>query len=263
MVTLDQAGWARERLVFTQPPVELADVVEFFWMDDRHRGPQSFRSWRIVADDAPHIIYYRYSDPAAKTDRHRLHVVGARERFADVDCNHRLFTVGARLRAGAVPALFGVPAHELTNRSLSAELLVRSGVAAMMRFSDDDPRAACDQVIRFVRELTHRGNPVDARAGSASRLAPHGTSGVAQFSNELGVSDRAVRAWSAHHLGIGLKRYLTIRRLHAAIESRLSEPHTTWSRIAAANGFADQSHLVRDCRSLLGESPSEFLARAS
>jgi AraC-like DNA-binding protein len=39
-------------------------------------------------------------------------------------------------------------------------------------------------------------------------------------------------------------------------------PHATWSRIAAAHGFADQSHLVRDCRAMLGESPSEFVARA-
>jgi AraC-like DNA-binding protein len=262
MVTLDQAGWARERLVITRPPAELAHLVELFWIDERHRLPRSFVGWRIVADDAPHIIYCRYSDPGAKTDRHRLHIVGARNRYADVDCTNRLFTVGARFRAGAIPALFGAPAHELTNRSLSADLLVRSGAEVLSRFTDDCPRSAHGQIVRFIRELVSCGGPVDVRAHSLARLRPHAATSVLRYAQQLGVTDRAVRSWSAQHLGIGLKRYLNIRRLHGAIETRLSTPNATWSRIAAANGFADQSHLVRDCRDMLGESPSEFLARA-
>jgi AraC-like DNA-binding protein len=260
MVTLDQAGWARDRLVMTRPAPELADFVEFFWIDDRHRSAREFDTWRIVADDAPHVIYYRYSDPVAKTERHRLNVVGARERYADVDCTHRLFTVGARLRAGAVPALLGMPAHELTNRVLAADLLVRFDT--LSRFSGDDPTDARAQVERFIRELARRGNPVDRRTRALVRLRPSADASLARFADELGVTDRALRSWSSQHLGLGLKRCLSIRRLHNAIESRLVAPRATWSRIAAAHGFADQSHLVRDCRAMLGESPSEFLARA-
>ena len=260
MVTLDQAGWARERLVMTQPPRELADFVEFFWIDDRHRTVRRHDAWRIVADDAPHVIYYRYYDPVANTDRHRLHIVGARERYADVDCSNRLFTVGARLRAGAVPALFGMPAVELTNRVLNADLVVRQG--ALARFSGDSPHDAHVHLEQFVCEVVRRGKPVDRRMRALAHLGPPSDANLSRFADELGVTDRALRAWSSQHLGLGLKRFLNIRRLHSAIESRLVAPQATWSRIAAAHGFADQSHLVRDCRTMLGESPSEFLARA-
>jgi AraC-like DNA-binding protein len=85
---------------------------------------------------------------------------------------------------------------------------------------------------------------------------------VRELARRMGIGDRALRAWSATHLGMGIRRFMTIRRLHRALEQRIRHPDTTWSRIAAAAGFADQSHLVRDCRALLGESPSEFLARA-
>jgi len=42
-----------------------------------------------------------------------------------------------------------------------------------------------------------------------------------------------------------------------AIES----PHIGWARIAATTGYFDQSHLIRDFRLLLGETPRTFLAR--
>ena len=125
-----------------------------------------------------------------------------------------------------------------------------------------DPADARAQVERFIRELARRGNPVDRRTHSLVRLRPAADATLSRFADELGVSDRALRSWSSQHLGLGLKRCLSIRRLHNAIESRLVAPRATWSRIAAAHGFADQSHLVRDCRAMLGESPSEFLARA-
>jgi AraC-like DNA-binding protein len=34
-----------------------------------------------------------------------------------------------------------------------------------------------------------------------------------------------------------------------------------WARIAAANDYADQSHLIRDFKALLGEAPGSFLRR--
>ena len=176
------------------------------------------------------------------------------------NANHRLFTVGARLRAGAIPALLGVPAHEIANRVVPADLLVRRDTLA--RFSSDDPADARAEVERCLHELRNCGSDIDRRARALARLRPSAEASLSQFADELGVTDRALRSWSSHHLGLGLKRFLRIRRLHGAIENRLVTPQATWSRIAAAHGFADQSHFVRDCRAMLGESPSEFVARA-
>ena len=262
MVTLDQAGWNRSAVLFVPPPAESGHVAEFLWIDGRPSHSPRAHEWRIVADDAPHLIYARYVDRLSGTERHRLHLVGPRQTFTDVDCRHRVVTVGARLKPGALPALFRASAHEVRDSSVDIEALVRcAGTSPLARFEECAPTTAAIRLGELVAELAARGRPLDPRASLLAQPGSELTS-VRDLAHRMGIGDRALRAWSATHLGMGLRRFMTIRRLHRALEHRLRQPATTWSRIAAATGFADQPHLVRDCRALLGESPSEFLTRA-
>src|SRR5690348_8379414 len=249
-------------LIVLAPPPALASVVELLWIDERPRRAPRAHEWRIVADDTAHVIYARVTDASGR-EHHRLQVVGARSEYADVDCSRRLLTVGARLRPGALPSLFRVSAGELTNRSIPAESLVRLPARHALERLESAPLAdTADHLARFIATLTTRARPLDDRARMLDG-SPFGRAGIAHdLANAFGVGDRALRAWCAEHLGIGLKRFSRIRRLHAALERRLQRPSDTWSAIAAATGFADQPHLVRDFRAMLGESPGEFLARA-
>jgi AraC-like DNA-binding protein len=206
-------------------------------------------------------IYSRFD--AETGGGHRLHVVGARTRYTDVDCSRRILTIGARLRPGALPALFDVAANELTNRSVPAESLVRHAAELALSRLELDPAAdTMSHVVSFIERLIARGRCVDGRASVLGAIATPDGRAVRDVAATLGIGERALRSWSAAHLGLGLRRFLRIRRLHTALEHRLSTPSATWSRIAAAAGFADQPHLVRDCHALLGESPGEFFARA-
>ena len=75
MVTLDQAGLNHTAVVMLAVPPSLQSVVELFWIDERPRLALHSPQWRVVADDAPHLIYYRYLDDDARAERHRLNVV--------------------------------------------------------------------------------------------------------------------------------------------------------------------------------------------
>jgi AraC-like DNA-binding protein len=263
VVTLDQAGWNSGMLVLLTPPPVLSNVVEFFWIDRRPRQSPRAHEWRVVADDAANVIYARVVDDHGR-EQHRLHVVGARSRYADVDCSRRVLTVGARLRPGALPALFRVDAVTLTDRSVPMEALVRPAARHVLARLELDPCAdAAGRLASVITELTARGRPLDDRTSILHTITSGGTPTVRDLAGAFGVGDRALRSWCAVHLGLGLTRFVRVRRLHAALERRLRNPFVTWSTIAAATGFADQPHLVRDFRALLGESPGAFLARAS
>ena len=60
-------------------------------------------------------------------------------------------------------------------------------------------------------------------------------------------------------MGISPKAYAQIQRFVWTL-ARLRESNSVdWSRLAAAAGYSDQAHLVRDFRRVASASPTEFL----
>jgi AraC-like DNA-binding protein len=60
-------------------------------------------------------------------------------------------------------------------------------------------------------------------------------------------------------VGLAPRRLLRIVRLHRVPGACHLRPR--WADLAADAGYADQHHLVREFRSLLGETPVSWLAR--
>jgi AraC-like DNA-binding protein len=100
------------------------------------------------------------------------------------------------------------------------------------------------------------------------------------------LSPRTLRACFVDHVGLAPSIVQRIRRLHRALLDGLSGTGARsggvsavrtmsaasvvsarpggWASVAAAGaGYADQSHLIRDCRDLMGETPEAFRARAA
>jgi AraC-like DNA-binding protein len=256
MVTIDQGGARADVLRVSRPPAVLADVVDFFWVDAGASRERAAERWRIVADDAPHIVYAVSDTPAGP--RSRINLVGARTTFADLDLTKRILTVGVRLRPGTLSALFGVPAHELTDGAIALADVLPRALRPMVRCIDDDgPDHATAHVMSLVRALLLIARAPDARAS----LIEHMRGDIDDVAAAFGISHRGLRDWSQRSLGMGIKRFLRIQRLHRAIQLACASPAVSWSVIAARAGYADQSHCIRDFRDLLGETPSAFMAR--
>jgi AraC-like DNA-binding protein len=258
-MTLDEGGWRRPNVRLIAPPAVLSDVVEFFWVDEWTNDVTRAHSFRIVADDAPHILWYLTGDELLRTQR--MVIVGARARHHDVSLSSRRIMAGARLVPGSIPTLFGIPAIALTNRSFPVAVAASAPVAVRVRQMKVATRAGLVDDLSSLIELLRNRRVGDSRAAWIARRRRSELMTVESFARIFAMPPRSARAWSGRTLGMGLKRFLNIRRLHAALELRLSRTHETWGQVAAAAGYADQPHLIRDCRRLLGESPSEFLAR--
>lgn len=247
---LDHGGWGRNSIMLLEPAPSIAHAVESFWIDEWSERQRPSRRFRIVADDAPHIIWHIFRG------RHRtesLGVVGARSTYQDLDVSHRLFTVGARLRAGALPVLTGQRAHLLTDRRLILDRRsLRDGRAS--------PERIIDALSEFVGERTARLAP-DRFVQSVRLLDPRVNHSVKQVATSLAIHERSLRNLSHAQLGMSLKQFMKIRRLHSALLLARNREPRSWSRIAAECGYADQAHLIRDCNGLLGETPGAFLRR--
>lgn len=103
-------------------------------------------------------------------------------------------------------------------------------------------RAAPDPLVR-------RAVQAIAGAGGNVRVAPLAAS--------LGISVRTLQRRFAAACGLTIKEYARIRRLRTALDARLQGTGESWSALATALGYADQSHLTREFVALSGFSPRQ------
>jgi AraC-like DNA-binding protein len=264
VVTLDEAGRgaATARVDAVTGPgavmVEHAFVLDF-------RALRRTR-WKVLPDTAAHLLLHIDPDGEGLEPR-ALVLVGARTRAIETDVSARAWTVGVRLRPGALPVLTGLPADDLTDRAArAAELWGRRAADVDERAAEvaaDGPQAVRAVLLDFVDELAGRAAavPWTARALARGVQARSGVRRVRDMADELGIAPRTLRARSRSEVGLAPKRFARIHRLFRALE--LARGGVSWSEVAARAGFVDQPHLVRDFRALLGESPTRFLSRAA
>ncbi|NOT09403.1 MAG: AraC family transcriptional regulator [Gemmatimonadales bacterium] len=256
-VDLDQAGKGKSGLVVFAPPPHLHYLIEHLWIDANRPRSSTEAAWRIVPDDAPHLIWHKGNG------FHRLGLVGARSRYVDIDRSGRHLTVGVRFRPGALPILLGGESEELTDRSIAAEeLFGRPARHTIERLLGESPHGAAERLGELVHALASRHPAIDGRIRHLAELDPTARHSADEIARRLGLSGRMVRLLARRHLGMGLKRFIRIRRLHAALRAGLTHPSPSWSRVAQSAGYADHSHFIRDSTELLGESPARFAMRA-
>jgi AraC-like DNA-binding protein len=191
-------------------------------------------------------------------------VVGLLEAAIGIQYGPRVATIGIRLQAGRAPGFIGVRAHDLWNRvsplaSLSPALDRRLGqlLAAHPRLESAGGRSALDAAL--VDHLS-TAQPSDALVGRAvDRLldadAPVTVAGLAR---ELGVSARHLHRRFLEQVGTSPKHVERLARFARTWRQATMGPPLGWADLALANGYADQSHLVREFRAFGAQPPAHL-----
>ncbi len=75
-----------------------------------------------------------------------------------------------------------------------------------------------------------------------------------------GLSVRQVERIFLEHVGMTPKVFGRLARLKTAMRLSAATATPDWAEVAAAAGYFDQSHMVREYRALNGATPVEFRA---
>lgn len=173
--------------------------------------------------------------------------------------------VGVRFRPGAAPGLLGVPSDELRDQRVPlhhlwdarADRLAEAVVPAMAV-----PGAALRVLTdTLVGGLPHAGAPDTLVTGLAAELGRSDRRpGMAAVAARLGVSERQLHRRCVSAVGYRpklLDRVLRLRRFLAL--SGRAGPSFGLADLAHAAGYADQTHLTRECRVLAACTPSRLV----
>ena len=172
--------------------------------------------------------------------------------------------VGVKFRPGGLAALTGLPARAWTDREVPVVDVLPDDVATALHAVD--PAGVLEhgpsEVERAFAPLADRApdDPTYSRllAVVADMLADRGLVSVAQVEARHGVPERTLQRWFSTYVGVGPKWVLARYRLHDAVTA-LDEGYAgSLAELAARHGWYDQSHFVRDFRSLTGVTPSDY-----
>lgn len=190
-------------------------------------------------------------------------VVGLRSGPCAIDTREQRHIAGVAFRpGGAWPFLGGVPAHELRDVELDlSELWGQAG----RRLRDQALDAASDSdVLQVIEDALLRRlgdatvDPAMTHAVTELELGHR----VSDTADGLGIAPATFRRRFAARVGTSPKRFARVARLHRALRAIDRRAHLSWAELAYAEGFTDQSHLIRELRALGGLAPTDYAPRA-
>jgi AraC-like DNA-binding protein len=155
--------------------------------------------------------------------------------------------VGVRLRPQGAAQLLGIPAQELTGRTIPLDELGLKQLAG---------RHDLDGIERdLLQRRSHRDDPL---IDESVRLLAR-SSDVAAAAGRLGISSRQLERRFQARVGMPPKLFARIRRFQRVFPA-IERDGAGWVDAAAACGYYDQAHLIRDFRQFAGEPPAALLS---
>ena len=189
---------------------------------------------------------------------------GAYSRYFVIDTLEQRANIGVAFHPGGTWPFFDPAAEELQNQHVALRDLWGSAGDTLREriLAQPTPRA---KMLLLERELLARAiRPLARRAEvdfALERLtcAPQDYS-IAMLSEHVGLSARRFTRLFTLEVGLTPKLYSRVQRFQRLLHA-MDGPGGDWADLAQTCGYFDQSHLIRDCRSMSGFTPTELVVR--
>ena len=251
-----------------QPPAKLVTTVKAIWCA---RGTkQEFDAPEpIVPDGCVEIVFNlgdRFINAGTGERQPRALLAGQMTRPVVAVPTGDVDLIGVRFRTGRAGAAMRVPMWQLQDQLIAASAVLggMDGVADDLR---NVPQA--NRLEHLTQTLSERLASVEPDSMSAVDHAlaiissSRGNVAIERVARRVGVTRRHLERHFREYVGLGAKHLARIARIHSALDLLQQQPLMSGAEIAAACGYSDQAHLIRECRALAGATPSRLETTAS
>jgi len=250
---------ASPRYAEIEPSPALARWVSCYWTITADLADTAVR----VLPDASADIIFDLASGARPT------AVGTMREAAVHRMRGVIDLFGVRFRPGAALPFFDVAMRELTDAVVPLDDLwggLADSLADALASAARDERIAVVErtLLERIAAKGGRGNlPAELPARAVALfLRSRGAVNVRDAATALGVNERALQRAFDESVGIspkGLARVLRFRHAVRAIERTVAaDDQPSWTAVAYDAGYADQSHFIREFKSLAGITPAEY-----
>ncbi|HEX7915790.1 helix-turn-helix transcriptional regulator, partial [Rudaea sp.] len=233
------------------PPIELADWIEHFWLEEWRFDSSVPQTREVLPHPSVQMVF--------AANRSRIYGVQLGRFVRQLAGNDRIF--GIKFRPGAFHPFLRKPVSAMANTSVLATEVFPDAADA-----EREVLACCDDgemVQAATRFLVARLPPRDSHAQRARRMVEE----IARDSSITRVEHLTVR-WDIHerslqrlfdrYVGASPRWVIKRYRIYEALESVGVAAQTGWAELAQNLGYFDQAHFINDFKKLVGCSPGEY-----
>ena len=240
----------------------LQPCVARYWQIETE-GPLSDATGRWALPDGGSEWFFVLADPLVRdAEIHRAGAYAAGTALAAYASKPagRMLTFGITFKPGGAAAFSRLPANELAGLVVPLETLWGSTGAGVAERLWEAPGFRT-RVQQIEQELLacHRGIDVEV-AEAVQQLTADPSMAIGSLTGDSASARRLERKFRAL-VGIGPKHLARMLRLQHATRMWAAGKASGWAALAAAAGFSDQAHMIREFRALAGTSPRGFVER--
>jgi AraC-like DNA-binding protein len=188
---------------------------------------------------------------------------GLHERAIAIESLQGTHLVSARLHPLGALRLFGPDIPRSVNRVVDLETLLGPSAGelrALLLGADSTEQRFAHLEPFLARYLSPNPVPSAIVGRAAQRIEQeHGNLRIALIHADLSVSRKQLWLRFGRELGLSPKAYAQLHRFVWTLARLRESTSVQWPALAAAAGYSDQAHLVRDFRRAAFASPTEFL----
>jgi AraC-like DNA-binding protein len=246
------------------PPPVLAGLVAGTWLGEGHVAYQRGRllprgcSFLLINLGPPQYL-------VAADGRRRIFrdawFCGQQQGFLEIEAPHGTLLLGVAFAPAGAYGILGVAQRGLAGEVVELTALLGDRISALRQrlLETDGPAARLALVERWLCERAAGGRAVDPLTSwAARRLASSAGQGrIERLADAGGVSRQRLHALFREQIGLSPKALARIHRFQHAL-ALLRHQRLPAAEVAAACGYFDQSHLIRDLKQLSGCTPGEL-----
>jgi AraC-like DNA-binding protein len=245
------------------PSPGLQAIVEKYWLlEGLSASAPAEAEWECILPDGRAELIFHFGEPFARRSSN-AHVdvqpdaIFVGQITAPV-CLRPRGSVGVaaiRLRPEAT-GMFGPAASSITDRFEPLDALARTSVVTEQLAAADDDRGRVAVLERFAADVL-RSTPRPEVAFAVDHLVRRGGAvSIDALARLSGVARRQLERRFHTDVGLSPKSFARLLRVNRAARLVLAEQPL--ADIAAACGYADQSHMSNDFRQLIQQSPQQW-----
>jgi len=250
-----------------QPSSVLAPYIKYYWMLESCVSQKETYHHRIIPNGFVELIFYYNDTPEYLRKSTRIKskaiISGQQNEYYDIAITGEMKLFSVIFKPQASRLFLGLPVNELTNQSISADIIFKGKINSITeRLADTSEIYKKVEIVEsfLVEQITQN------RDFSVSRISDsvgyinmsRGFNQVELLASRACLSRKQFERVFGEFVGLTPKQFLKIIRFQYSIYLQQKEFNNNLAALAYDSGYYDQSHMINDYKSLSGLTPSQY-----